>query len=247
MATQRFHLQKWYLDCVTPTGELLIGYVATLRWGAFRAAYAATVELDAQGVRQRQLHRAGQVTRTGEHLVLDVPGLKLLGLWTGTHGSGPQVLHAADDGRITWDVLALPARVDVRSGDRRLQGAGYAEVLTLSVPPWRLPFADLGWGRFVADDAATGFTWVEWRDASGTLLLERTWGASAPVRHGMRLAATRPIRQGLVSDSLLGRLAPLKRLLPRGLREVTEQKYLSRGTLTDGTTGWVVHEEVLWR
>lgn len=243
-----FRLQKWYLDCVTTEGQLLIVYLARLHWGRLTTAYGATLELAADGtVRQRQVFRRGTLTRIGDHLVVEHRRLGLLGVWTGISGTGPQVLHEADGEHLTWESLALTAKVDAHCRDGRYTGTGYAEVVTLTVPPWRLPFDNLVWGRFVADDAASGFTWIQWRDAAGDLVLDRTWGHPTDAPEPLRLAATREVRSGPVMDVLLGRLARLDQAVPTRLRSLEEDKRLSRGTLHDGTAGWVVHEEVRGR
>ena len=44
---------------------------------------------------------------------------------------------------------------------RRISGLGYAEHLTLTLPPWRLPFAHLRWGRFVS--AEDHVIWIAWQ------------------------------------------------------------------------------------
>ena len=135
------------------------------------------------------------------------------------------------------------------------------EVVTLTLPPWRLPFADLRWGRFIADDRSDALTWIATDDGSGFV---GVWMPRVPARQdgcvedgAVRLAAGpaltwdagSPIRRETVTRSLLGRLAPLGRLLPRGVRHLDENKALSRGVLVDGEDvrpGWVLHERVRW-
>lgn len=146
------------------------------------------------------------------------------------------------------------------SGARRYDGAGYAEVVTLTLPPWRLPFDSLRWGRFISEDLTSALTWI---DASGRHALGLTARLTARPGEGLgegsvvvespgagvrdlAFAETRSIRREVVTRTLLGRLDGLAALLPRGIRQIEENKYLSRGTLGE-REGWVVHEEVQWR
>ena len=251
MPAHPFLLRKWYADCVTDAGDAVICYVAGLAMGPARLSYGAVIERTATGVfRQRQTMRPGTLSRIGESLQLDIPRLGVTGAWTGGGGSGPQSLLASAPDAVTWEALTLAATVDVGSGPRRYCGTGYAEVVTLTVPPWTLPLADLRWGRFVADDASTGLTWIDWRDADGVRLVDGEWASpglpSAPgSAAGLVLSDTRPIRSGPVSESLLGRARRLASVLPRGVADLDEQKLLSRGRLGgSGAEGWVVHERV---
>jgi len=260
----RWHLQKWYADCVTPTGGLFVGYLAEVRCGPLRVRYAASLVRDAAGapVRQRQTLRAGRVDVVPGRVGLAVPALGLLGTWRGGSGTDPATVVRTERGEVTWECLTLDADATVRVRGREFAGPGYAEVVRLTLAPWELGFADLRWGRFIADDRSDAMTWIatgsgvtfvgawtprvrfrqEAEVGEGSVLVtggpELTWGAGAP------------IRRGTVTRSLLGRLAPLGRLLPRGVRRLEEDKTLSRGALLDGGAsrpGWVLHERVRWR
>ena len=58
------------------------------------------------------------------------------------------------------------SRVEVLVGDCEFNGLGYAECLTVTVPPWQLPIRQLRWGRFVAPDRS--LAWIDWQGPFST-------------------------------------------------------------------------------
>ena len=237
-------LTKWYADCVTPDGALFIGYVAHLTLGPLRLDYTASIEADSPGapVRQRQSLRRGRIEADAAGVRLFSPGLDVSGSWTGGVGTEPRRVLGTEGAEVTWQALRLAAHAEVTTPTRGYSGTGYAEVVRLTLPPWRLPLTDLDWGRFVADDASSAHTWTRMDGATVTEV-------TAPDGHAtLDLGETRPIRVDSVPATLLGPFSGvLSRLLPATLRHLHEAKYLSRGQLVlDGTPhdGWVVHEEV---
>lgn len=247
---------------------MYIGYVAVLSFGRLRLRYAAMLESDAVGaspaavLQQRQSLRGGLVSATPGDVSWRVPVLDVVGEWSGGTGTAPVVVAETEAGAIEWQCLSLDAAASVTCDGRRYAGPGYAEVVRLSLPPWRLPLSDLRWGRFVADDRSAALTWIA---AGGASTFEGAWtpdgrldarvgeasveacGPDGDVR--LTWDTGRPIRGERVSRSLLGRLAVFERLLPRGVRGIAEEKRLSRGVLVDAAGchgGWVVHERVRW-
>lgn len=257
-----WRLSKWYADCVTPEGAVVIGYVAVAAFGRLRIRYAATLELDAAGarLRQRQSLRGGSATVASCAVSLAMPALGASGTWSGGRPSEPASVASTPEGEVRWQALALDASARVRCGRRTYSGAGYAEVVHLTLPPWRLPFATLRWGRFVADDRSAALTWIVTDGSAG---VSRAWSPGRPEGFaataddggvsagGLRLtlAPGVGVRHERVARTLLGVLEPTVRLLPRALRGVEEHKRLSRGVLLQGgtaTEGWSIHERVVW-
>lgn len=235
---------KWYADCVTPEGALFIGYVAHLTWGPLRLAYVGALESPAPGepLSQRQSWRHGRLEVDAAGVRLLAPRLGVRGTWTGGVGTPPHRIVDGRDGLVTWQALRLAATAEVTSQERTYRGAGYAEVVRMTLPPWRLPFTDLDWGRFVADDATTAHTWTR-TDGGDVVTVTHPAGA-----HDLTWGADNPIRVERVARTLFGRLTPFAaRLLPRKVRHLHEAKHLARGRLSvDGVAhaGWVIHEQV---
>ena len=48
-----FELSKWYLDCVTASGDASIAYTGTVNWGPVRLHYASLLESTAGVVKAK--------------------------------------------------------------------------------------------------------------------------------------------------------------------------------------------------
>jgi hypothetical protein len=140
-----------------------------------------------------------------------------------------------------------------------VRGCGYAEWLTMTLPPWRIPFRRLRWGRF--HGAEHSLVWIDLRGGCS-----RTWvfadgierpdgevraetvtlaaeGSTLVLDRGITLRSGRLLRTGLRPLRLLVSLVPR-------WRDAHESKWLTRAVLAGPrgrTEGWAVHEEVTWR
>jgi hypothetical protein len=203
-----FELRKWYVDCVDEGGNVAIAYWAKLRW-RYINLYYRTIALNGRERRCSELEWRQSVSM---------------------EASAPPVhrrLYEHADGFVDW--LCEMPRAKVRIGEMR--GEGYAELLHMTVPPWKLPIDELRWGRFIG--GGKWAVWIEWRGPE-----PRTWtfGDGAP--------ALRLEDQRVLTDRRIGDAVPLiKWLLPRRIRNARERKWCSRASLGDDR-GWAIHEIV---
>lgn len=260
-----FRLVKWYLDLVTNEGTTLIVYAASLRWPALRLRYVSTLLARPGEEPVEQSAWAGVVLpdEAGDTIRIDHAGLGLSGQW---HRAAPPTnatLLVDTEGSVQWDCLQPSATARVVVDGRTLVGSGYVERLTLTRPPWSLPFRGLRWGRYTG--ASQSATWIDlqgnsprrWAWVDGVPWPEATpdalgvWGpAGAEDDRSLRFT---PVRELLNRQALqvLSRRMPVLSALPLGpfgnLREI---KYLARGSLHHRAIivdeGWVIHEEVAW-
>lgn len=172
-------------------------------------------------------------------------------LWrdeTRANGAGPRV-----DWRCAAPVASVRARL---ADDEHFSGVGYAERLTMSALPWQLPLRQLRWGRWCDLDAKHSLVWIDWSgDAPGTWIYlngERVKGAVTDndVRGDdftLALGHDRVLEQRLFADVVRG-IPKLSRFVPRRMREMREDKWLSSGVLLhrDGRRipGTSIHEVV---
>ncbi len=258
MAHRGFHLAKWYLDVAAEDGRLAIVYWTELRWRGLALRAASFLVATPHGeVRERSTLRAGCAPALApEGVRLRCPRLGLEGAWRGAAGGEPVELWAGPAGSVAWECVLPSAPAELSGPGFAIAGTGYAERVTLTAPPWRLPLKVLRWGRFAAPGGA--FTWIDWRgphaislalhgrerlalDAAGEGEISAAGG-----RVRLALAERTPLRAGTLGTGPLRRLASL---LPRPFLSVDERKWRSRGRLSvDGRMmdGWVVHEEVTW-
>lgn len=257
-----FLLDKWYFDLVTDAGDVFIGYVARLQWVTVRITYASVLISESDGrTVESAVGRGVQPPRLANGvLTWENPRLVVQGAW---HPDAPpleRTLASGRHGTVQWNCVAPRARATVGWNGRDLAGIGYVERLRLTVPPWRLPFRILRWGRHLSD--RHWLAWIEWE---GTAAQRWIWldGVEQPEARltdtgvtglvggwGLRLDGTRDVRNRRVLDAVGGVLPALARRLARPLGAMHEHKKLDRSWIEESGTpldrGWTVHEVVTW-
>jgi hypothetical protein len=257
----RIALDKWYFDCVSPEGDVLIGYAARLKWGPLTLNYGARIIRPNDGpLSQKQSLAFGCVTEAPGTIAWRNDRLSIEGSWTGGDAISATTVVEESSGKIEWQCLSANAAVEVRVDGRTITGTGYAEKLTMTIPPWRLPFTELRWGRYISDDRSE---YVVWIDVSGKTRRNWIWVSSGEPAAGtvddrgvrtdsaeLTFEVSRPLREENVASTLFGRAAFLRRLLPRGLRDIQEAKQVSSCVLRrqgSESKGLSVNEVVRWR
>jgi len=254
-------IEKWYFDCVTPARGVFIGYAAKVRFGPLTLNYGATLFRERQGgLKQEQTFSFGQVTETGTHLEWEHKALGVKGRWRGKDGAAETVLFSGAAGKVCWQCLKPNAEVRLLLSGQTLEGQGYAERLSMTLPPWKLPFNELRWGRFIGENREHYVVWIDWK---GSLCKNWIWAAPGCCpgtvadeiicfgKQKLFLRQTEPIRTGKVADSLFGKAAFLAKLLPKPLSLMDEKKYISAGDILgpEGLSipGISIHEVVTWK
>lgn len=257
MAETPFTLTKWYLDCVSSVGDTAILYSATVGWRGITIHYCSLLTANAGQVRTRTSMSRGSVGGDADWINVRLRRLEVEGEWRGRGRPYSAKVYEGNEGIVEWNCLQPQSRVRLRIGDATLEGLGYAECLTMTVLPWRLPMQELRWGRFVSEDHA--LAWIDWRgpyeekfavlDGERCQLTdagEETIEASGA---SVRMSDSLPLRTGKVGVTVLPAAPRLRRLLPRALAGIEEHKWRSCGVLhMDGSIsrGWAIHEVVHW-
>lgn len=254
-----FLLSKWYLDCLEPTGDGAIVYVAELRWKALRMRYASTLTLMAGKVQSTTSIRTCPLPeREGGRIRLQLPQFGVEGVWEGFAAPIERTIFEDTVGFVHWNCLQPASRAALSLHGRRRAGWGYAELLRITIPPWRLPLSELHWGRFVTESDA--LVWIDWRGSHTCRLLlhngveqEVVSIAVDEVRSpNVRLTLDRGmvLRSGELGSTVFRSMHRLARIVPGSMLQVHECKWRSQALLRQGehsSSGWGIHEVVRWQ
>ncbi len=256
----RFALTKWYVDAVDAGGRSAILYSTALHWGSTRVGWhgLSVCEPDGEVSHRTSVRPMPLPSRDGDRLAWRADSL---GCAVGCAPTVPgfvERLLDRTDGILEWRCEVPAARVDVSLADAPpVSGVGYAECISLTLPPWRLPIEELRWGRWVSDEGSRSLVWIDWRGPQPRtdVFLDGRLQPSpvvtdSQIRAGeVRLApaARRPLYSRSVGSALAG-LGRLLSLLPASWLDVEDTKWISRASLDgpDGTIGegWCIDERV---
>jgi hypothetical protein len=198
-----------------------------------------------------------RLSADASEILVEHPGLKASGRWLADSDPFKRTVYEDPAGSVEWNCLQPRSRVSLRIKECEITGLGYAECLTLTLPPWQLPMRQLRWGRFVSQHDA--LAWIDWKGEHSTRLAVhngqqrelRTVSDSEVILAAGTLSMDDSVclRSGRLGDTILPGVRALGKLLPHGLFNVREQKWRSRGSFreaTGGSDGWVIHEVVDW-
>lgn len=251
-----FKLSKWYLDCVTLTGDTLIAYSGTARWGKLRLHYSSTLETaDERIVERYSLRPPLNPVVTDSIVSWQSKTLKISGSWEKLSPGVNETIYRESDGVIEWDCRMPLARAKI--GDR--QGLGYVENLTMTIPPWKLPIQTLRWGRFTSP--TDWLTWIDWEGdysrrivyLNGELLQcsrieDNKLEANDQTCLSMRRSLV--LRDGPLGMTALSVVPGIRKMFPKQLIEMVECKWRSWARLErkdkSPVEGWAIHERVSW-
>lgn len=261
MRKTKFKLIKWYGDCIAPNGDTYIFYYGVAEWRGITWKYGSELELcEGREPRARYSLRPGSGPRsTGRGMEWVSRALQFAGSWEQQDPSFSETIYENEAGGIHWNCLQPRAKcvLELR-GNQKIEGLGYLERLEMTIPPWGLPIRELHWGRFLSE--TDSLVWIDWRGLhSKRLVLHKGVPcSSAKIERNeilfgqdgtLRLAENVVLREGQMGKTALSTIPGLRRLLPRGILEVKECKWRSKGLLVSGgrtSHGWAIHEVVQW-
>jgi hypothetical protein len=252
-----FFLVKWYMDCVTDPGDTAILYCAELRWRGLHAVYSSVLSAHGASVESHGSMARYRLSSTGGEILVELPRLRVSGRWEASAAPFQQTVYEDASGSVLWNCLQPRAAVQLRVGDREFIGLGYAECLTVTLPPWRLPMSQLRWGRFVSPQDS--LAWIDWQGPYSTSFAVHNGNrcetlsvsdSEVALRGAtLRMEESFFLRGGRLGSAILPRAPALRELLPRSLANIEEYKWRSRGILNAQarvSKGWAVHEVVHW-
>ncbi len=243
-----FRLDKWYLDVLTEDGTAYMGYSAELEWRVARLGYGHLLRQDAKKRSHTRTSLRASEVETGEVLAWRSPTLQATAtLQRVDRGVKKELLRNAD-GAVVWDCMHPRSEAllevepdDDMPGPARITGIGYAERLTLTMAPWKLPIKRLRWGRFTGK--TKGLVWLDWQGPhnvsvfieDGLEVRGRVEDATTFTVGGSRVELTerRVLREGPLGTTALAALGGALDFVPLRFLGTVEHKWFAHGVAVD--------------
>lgn len=150
-----FWFAKYYFDMVEETGECSIAYDAVLRLWRLPISYVEVVDAGGRksassfGFNPQPRFRDGAFRYRNRRL--DVAAC-----WEG--GEVERNKYRYEDDLVSWELVQLRSRAEIRRVSESRAGIGYGEYVTIKVPPWKLGISKLYWGRYISPKSF--LTWI---------------------------------------------------------------------------------------
>jgi hypothetical protein len=252
-----FRMSKWYLDCVTDSGDVSIAYTGSLQWGPVHLHYSNLREGGVLPRTQDSLWPQPEPEIENSVVRWHSKALSLTAEWTRDVDELRETLFESAEGTIEWRCVA--PRAWAKMGN--FAGLGYVEQIMITVPPSKIPIQTITWGRFLTP--TDWIVWLAWTQPGcpprQILYLN---GAQVPnpvieddelrFGDGSRLTLDRSlqIRTNDSDTSSLGSIPGLSGTFPMRLLQLNESKWRSKGALErpgqPDLEGWAIHEELVW-
>jgi len=167
-----FYMKKWYFDFATEKGETLYAYFITYRiFGKSQGLVSAHLTLPDGNLMQdsikteysspnaegklalgphflRQQNGRAKIHMELNHFTIDLHYFSLDKEWIPAKDA---LLLKKKRGFLKWHVPQPSARVEGTIKNTfqvlKINGFGYQDIVETNIPPWRLPLAELIWGR----------------------------------------------------------------------------------------------------
>jgi hypothetical protein len=161
---ENFYLDKWFLDFIGENGEAMIFYAAKLFWSRWEVSYTSWLSYDtASGVNQKSRFRNIYMPENKNGMITwSDRQFGVSGCWKSLTTPVNARLFDSREGFIDWKCHQPASGVTLKFNEKTIEGTGYAEQLILTMPPWKIPFDELRWGRFGSGECQ--MVWIELRE-----------------------------------------------------------------------------------
>jgi len=256
-----FRLEKWYMDASSEKGQAFIAYAASLQWNLVNLNYSGYTFLP--GHSEKILKRSTFSPKQLLQITADRIEWKCFqakAIWQRGDASIEETLFSSDDGEITWSCIFPTSNANIEIGSHKIENSlGYAEKITLSIPPWKIPIHELHWGRYLSEEHTV--IWIQWIGPVPRTLIyfngDKITDAKISTTqiifrdYTLELKQNNTLRKGTVLSTVFGKFPSLAKLFPSSIVALEENKWLSDGTLIKTgrvvSSGKAIHELVIWK
>lgn len=259
-----FRLVKWYLDCVTDSGETFIGYVATLEWKRFKVPYSSTIFLSSisESSVVTRMSKPSMPLLNGMQIFWKDYRLKIDGNWQQNHNSIEARLHESPNGYLHWNCYQPNSIVKLNFRNQKLNGYGYVEMLELTDSPWHIDMATLRWGRYSSNTDNLVWIQIKGNKTRQWVWLNGNFIINAEVNDKQIVIPEKDIvleldQSGVIESEqkifntvkmIMKYLPGFEKIIPVKFLYSDETKWRSYGTLKQKdivrSKGWAIHELV---
>jgi hypothetical protein len=157
----KFHLSKWFLDFTGDNGDAMIFYAAKLKWHGWTVSYTSWLHYrEGSGVKLKYRFHHVQYPRVKEDRITWADSkFGVSGIWESQSKAIQSRIFDSPEGSVDWTCFQPASKVRLQVNEEVLEGAGYAEQLVMTVPPWKIPMDELRWGRF--GSPGNNLVWIE--------------------------------------------------------------------------------------
>lgn len=246
-----FYIDKWFLDFVGEHGEAMIFYAAVLHWKGWEVAYTSWLDYSplTGTTYKSHLRHVHLPSKQAEVIHWADPDFGVEGTWTANGNPVSARLFDSEAGYLDWRCHQPAARVQLTVGGKTLRGAGYVEQLILTAPPWKIPLAELRWGRFGSEGHQ--MVWVELKEEETRQWLWWNGERQGPCLIGedqiafpdgrllrfedqVTMRAGKPIFS--VAQKITALIPGFSRIIPSKFLMGEEAKWFGKGVLVDNGT-----------
>ena len=259
----KFSLSKWYLDCITDSGDAMVGYAASLHWRALALEYSSVLVLRSTDIIRTKttLHGGSHPTEAVDCVQWNCPPLAVSGIWQTLERPIARTIFSSSTTPLQWACVQPRSWAEIDCGDLGMfSGYGYVDHIEMTAKPWQLPLEELRWGRFLS--ASDSIIWMDFKGPfpesivfhNGTLCRRVQVSDTEIVLFDedfrLTFEETQVLRDGALVSTVLSEIPGVKNFLPTRMLHTHESKWRSRGILKRGnikkSDGWAIHEVVRW-
>jgi hypothetical protein len=257
-----FRLEKLYLDCIDDGGNCFIIYLARLEIFFIRIFFSSLIFSDTTGLTTvKSSLRKSDKHESGDLLIFNNSILQIEGEWVRIDHPIPQFRYTDKNNNVLiWNCHHPKALAEIKFKGGSFKGFGYAETLSLTIKPVKLPIDELRWGRFLSDQYT--ITWINWKGVypvnklfcNGLEYTDSVFEESRITFAGgaciLCFNEIFSIRKGKLAN-LFSKMPWMKILFSPGIMNTLENKYKAKSLLLRNqeisASGWSLYEIVIWK
>lgn len=257
-----FYFEKWYMDATDEDGRSFVGYYAHVKWRLFDLVYNGFTFLPTL-ISRFPIKKQSSFTLTSTPIVnkgtLEWNCFGVSASWQQSDNTIEERLYSAPEGEIRWSCCFPKAKATVAiEGEQFSKSLGYVEKITMTIPPWKVPIHQLHWGRFLSENHT--IIWIRWVGPVPKNLIfhngkksERGMISEFRIQteaFDLKLKNPRTLRKGSILSTVFSNFPSIKKIFPRSIMNLKENKWSSLGELYIDSqpvvSGSVIHELVVW-